>query len=168
MIKQTIEFTSDTGDLRIQRKTTRELKQWQIRTLQRFRQEPGRPRYPIRWTSERQRRFVMAKLTRENNLPYRRTGALVKAWDVNVDYQQVSRWEAFQINLLRFLAEFGVGTRPQAPAAGVIVEVTNDSPIEQYVTGIHQQGFHQDTGWYKSKTVLDTVTAEVEGILSDL
>ncbi len=41
-----------------------------------LRAEPGPPRYPIRWKSERQRRYVMAKLRRENNLPYRRTHAL--------------------------------------------------------------------------------------------
>jgi hypothetical protein len=44
--------------------------------------EPGQPRYPIRWTSEKQRRYVMAKLRREGNLPYQRTHALVRGWQV--------------------------------------------------------------------------------------
>jgi hypothetical protein len=43
---------------------------------------PGPVRYPIQWTSERQRRYVMAKLRRERNLPYRRTHALVRGWKV--------------------------------------------------------------------------------------
>jgi hypothetical protein len=38
-------------------------------------------RYPIRWDSERQRRYVMAKLRREGNLPYQRTGAHANAWE---------------------------------------------------------------------------------------
>lgn len=36
--------------------------------------------YPVQWDSERQRRFVMWKLRKENNLPYRRTGKYVAAW----------------------------------------------------------------------------------------
>lgn len=36
-------------------------------------------RYPIPWTSEKQRRFVMAKLRREG-LPYRRTGKAQTSW----------------------------------------------------------------------------------------
>lgn len=36
----------------------------------------GKPiRYPVNWDSERQRVFVIAKLRRENNLPYKRTHA---------------------------------------------------------------------------------------------
>lgn len=43
--------------------------------------EPGLPvTYPIEWDSEKQRRFVMAKLKRENNLPYKRTNAYVNGW----------------------------------------------------------------------------------------
>lgn len=47
----------------------------------RLRAEPGRPRYPLAWASEKQRRYVMAKLRRQGNLPYRRTHGLVKAWE---------------------------------------------------------------------------------------
>lgn len=54
--------------------------------LKRLRTEPGRPDYPIQWTSEKQRRFVMAKLTRENNLPYQRTHATSQAWGVSVTF----------------------------------------------------------------------------------
>lgn len=38
--------------------------------------------YPLRWKSQKQRRYVIAKLRREGNLPYRRTGALTEAWRV--------------------------------------------------------------------------------------
>jgi hypothetical protein len=44
---------------------------------------PPRPDYPIRWTSERQRRFVLAKLRRENNLPYKRRG-IQRLWVITI------------------------------------------------------------------------------------
>lgn len=45
--------------------------------------ETGKPvTYPIDWDSPKQRRFVMAKLRRENNLPYRRTGRYEASWKV--------------------------------------------------------------------------------------
>jgi hypothetical protein len=51
--------------------------------LRELRAAPARPRYPIQWTSEKQRRYVMAMLRRTNNLPYRRTGKLVRGWKSN-------------------------------------------------------------------------------------
>ena len=35
---------------------------------------------PFAWSSEKQRKFVMAKLRRENNLPYSRTQQLRRGW----------------------------------------------------------------------------------------
>lgn len=37
-------------------------------------------RYPINWDSQKQKRFVIAKLRRENNLPYQRSGAHSAGW----------------------------------------------------------------------------------------
>lgn len=54
-----------------------------VGNIQKLMQEPGAPiRYPVQWDSEKQRRFVMAKLKRENNLPYRRTGQYNAAWQI--------------------------------------------------------------------------------------
>lgn len=36
--------------------------------------------YPIRWDSLKQKIYVIAKLRRERNLPYKRTGAYEQAW----------------------------------------------------------------------------------------
>lgn len=47
--------------------------------------EPAKPNYPLRWKSARQRRYVMAKLRREDNLPYTRTHAFNKAYDLVMD-----------------------------------------------------------------------------------
>ena len=41
---------------------------------------PSSPRYPLKWRSEKQRRFVMAKLRMANNIPYRRTDKLRGGW----------------------------------------------------------------------------------------
>jgi len=41
-----------------------------------------RPTYPIKWDSERQRRFVIAMLRAQDNLPYSRTDALPRAWEI--------------------------------------------------------------------------------------
>ena len=54
--------------------------------LERLQTEPGPPRYPLKWRSEKQRRFVMAKLRRENNLPYQRTGDLVAGWSIEAEF----------------------------------------------------------------------------------
>jgi len=43
--------------------------------------KPGIPvTYPIQWDSEKQRRFVMAKLTKDNDLPYTRKGDYIQGW----------------------------------------------------------------------------------------
>jgi hypothetical protein len=39
-----------------------------------------KPRRPITWDSEKQRKFVLAKLRREGNLPYQRTGKTQRGW----------------------------------------------------------------------------------------
>lgn len=55
------------------------------RTNRNYRQlttEPPPPSYPLRWKSVRQRRYVMAKLRREDNLPYTRTHRFNKSYDL--------------------------------------------------------------------------------------
>lgn len=87
---------------------------------------PPRVAYPIQWTSEKQRKKVMATLREENNLPYRRTGALEAA----------NRYYAVQT----------------PDGATLILE--NTSPYSKYVYGgasaasaKHQQRMHINSGW---------------------
>lgn len=75
--------------------------------------------YPLRWKSERQRRYVMAKLRRENNLPYQRTDELVDGWEVTI-----------QANL----------------SEGALI-VENKTPHARYVQGDDAQPMHLDNGW---------------------
>jgi len=51
--------------------------------VQRKMSKEGSPiSYPVKWDSEKQRRFVMAKLRLEDNLPYQRTGDYVNNWSI--------------------------------------------------------------------------------------
>lgn len=54
------------------------------RLLSRLATYPPKPSYPLRWKSAKQRRYVMAKLRRENNLPYQRTGELGRSYGVSL------------------------------------------------------------------------------------
>lgn len=43
----------------------------------------GKPiSYPVRWASEKQRRYVIALLRSKGNLPYRRTGKHPSSWNI--------------------------------------------------------------------------------------
>lgn len=104
--------------------------------LRRLGEQPGAPVYPIRWTSERQRRYVMALLRANDNLPYRRTGQLSRSWK----------------HTLRLLPQSG------------IITVFSGVPYARYVTGgldtegdnryTPQQEFHRRTGWRPAQPVI--------------
>lgn len=91
----------------------------------RLRQEPPPAKKPIEWTSRKQQRYVIAKLRREGNLPYRRTHRLAHGWHVIGEYDQ------------------GL----------TAIHLYNDNPVTGYVyggsddAGYHQQQFHINTGW---------------------
>lgn len=168
MIKQEIVITPVTNDIRVSRETSRALQKWQTQTLQRLQAEPGKPHYPIRWTSERQRRAFFATDGFGRGIPTRRTHTLSQGWTVFVDIDQIGRIEAYRAALLTFLARLVGMAQPQPPAASVIIRVDNPIDYEQYVTGIHQQGFHNDTGWHYAPDILHTAFVQVEGIVNEL
>jgi hypothetical protein len=89
--------------------------------------EPGRPRYPLRWKSAKQRRFVMAKLRRERNLPYRRSHRAARGWIcVRDDIQE------------------GVG----------LIRVENKTRYVEFVQGDSAQPMHLDTGWPQAALII--------------
>lgn len=97
--------------------------------------------YPIRWTSEKQRRFVFSQILKQdsdgNIIPYQRTGKLAESWQV------------------MFTVQSGEGT--------VIVENTYNRA--QFIYGAlaqdesrakrFQQKWHVRTGWEFAKTTVD-------------
>lgn len=53
-----------------------------VRIRRRLAAHVRRPTYPIDWDSDKQRRFVLALLRRQGNLPYRPTGRYEKNWQI--------------------------------------------------------------------------------------
>ena len=110
--------------------------------LAKFRTEPGAVVYPIKWTSDRQRKAFFASNGFGHGIPYTRSHDLVNAWHLVVVYQA---------NRLTQIA------------------LSNDNPARQFVTGWRQQQFHAITGWYKDADLLDQADAELtDAIETDL
>ena len=87
--------------------------------------DPGPVKYPIQWTSDKQRRAFFATDGFGRGIPTRRTGAYRKGYQVFV-----------------------------VPSPdGFLVVLRNDNPAAAFVGGIWQQPFHQDTGWAKVSDV---------------
>lgn len=80
--------------------------------LPRLQTEPGKPTYPLKWRSQKQRRYVMAKLRREGNLPYQRSHNLARGWKVEVIYNPRSNVEITDIVIYNAVpyAKFVVGS----------------------------------------------------------
>lgn len=108
-----------------------------------FRQEPGAVKTPIKWTSAKQRRYVMM-LKRMGLIPspYVRTHALAKGWTLTVVY---------------------------TPGELSSIELTNPVEYATYVIGLRRQDFHATTGWYyapdKAAEWVAIFTDEVERAL---
>ncbi len=114
----------------------------QRRLINILRVYPKGAKHPIQWTSERQRRFVMAKLTREDNLPYQRSGRFGQSWEGKVEWGDLS----------------GSTT------------ITNTSGIGQFMVGDRQQGFHKNTGWIsaeeKAEAFMDEAAKEARDAIA--
>lgn len=106
---------------------------------QRLAIEPRKPRYPLRWKSQKQKRFVMALLRRTNNLPYQRTNELLSRY--SVDYGASDQEGTLAIN--------------------------NRSPKARWVIGDDAQPFHLDTGWVQIAPVIAEYRPIVEQWLTD-
>lgn len=102
--------------------------------------EPGPPVYPIRWKSEKQRRYVIAKLREDDNLPYQRTHALSAGWKAVIE----------------------------PDGEGGIMTVSNKSPIAQFVQGDYAQPFHLQSGWPQVGNIISDARVEAESILIDV
>ncbi len=85
-----------------------------------------KPSYPLQWKSEKQRRFVMAKLRKAGNIPYKRTGAFQKGWKTTSVNDKTSS----------------------------ILTVSNDSGITEYVSGSSADRQPMFPQWYHYEDVL--------------
>lgn len=89
--------------------------------------EPGRPKYPIRWKSERQRRAYFATRGFGHGIPYVRTHKLSQGWRVVLD---------------------------DITASTGVFRIENSAPETRYVQGDDAQPYHLDTGWVQSAPVI--------------
>lgn len=86
----------------------------------------SKPTYPLRWKSEKQRRYVMAKLRKAGNLPYKRTGKFQKSWKVTAVKDK----------------------------SGGVISVSNDSGITEYVAGSSAERQPMFPQWYHYEDTL--------------
>ncbi len=110
------------------------------RLIIRLSTEPGRPRYPLRWKSAKQRRYVMARLRETGNLPYVRTHGLARGWAVTLDSIQ--------------------------EGAGAFI-VSNPSRAAEYVQGDFAQPYHLDSGWPQAAPIIQEFAAGFESDVID-
>jgi hypothetical protein len=82
---------------------------------------PGPPRYPLRWSSDRQRRAFFATDGFGGGIPTRRSDSIVNEWRA-----------LFQ----------------QTKDGGTLI-IENDHPAATFLQGSNQQPFHKDTGWVR-------------------
>jgi hypothetical protein len=118
-------------------------------TLARLQREPGAVKYPIQWTSERQRRAFFATNGFGAGIPYRRTGGLARSW-VITNAIQSGRYTITLANTSR-AAKFVYGT--------LNMQSLNDAMRPQ-------QQFHPNTGWLTAQPIavdwINAVRASVE------
>lgn len=91
-----------------------------------LRVQPARPKYKIRWQSERQRRAFFASDGFGKGIPYRRTDKLMKGWKVEIE--------------------------PIQSGAGLIL--INRVPSAEFVQGSRMQRMHKASGYVPSKKVV--------------
>lgn len=110
-----------------------------VRALQ---TKPGPPRYPIRWTSKRQRRAFFATNGFGRGIPTRRTGAIAAGWK----------------------AEF------IATEDGGILAISNPREEAKFVQGPQPfgQGFHRDTGWAQIDDYEEMFYADSQGVATQV
>lgn len=104
-----------------------------------FKEEPGPPKRPIVWTSEKQRKYVMMKLARKE-MKHERTHRHSEGWKYEVIY---------------------------VPGSISSVEVYNEVPRIEYVEGYRQQAWLATTGWIEARPLAELWSDELEDHIED-
>lgn len=95
---------------------------------------PGKVKYPIQWTSERQRRAFFATNGFGGGIPYVRTGNLAKAWKADYGRNDLG---------------FYISVRNDDTAAAFVVGQLYAGARDTY------QRMHRNTGWQRAKPTVD-------------
>lgn len=123
------------------------VKRTQKTVNQRLKKPAGPVKYPIAWTSDRQRRAFFATNGFGRGIPTRRSGAVQRGWTYTSDVN--------------------------ADALTGEVTLDNRVPYAKYVYGdftpdfAPQQRFHRITGWERANKVADDLFAEVIDYVDD-
>lgn len=100
----------------------------------------------IRWKSERQRKFVMAMLRKDNNLPYKRTFKLRQGWEAVVEVDPKSGTITVTVQNTAVGPDGKGGMKKYQPfVSGNIGLGTSRQSMQRYSKPI--QPFHKDRGW---------------------
>jgi hypothetical protein len=95
---------------------------------------PGQVKYPIQWTSEKQRKAFFATDGFGHGIPYKRTGQLMRSWEVVTDVTRDGMW----------------------------MSVRNRAPAAPFVVGGWQQGYHATTGWPLANPIIWGIGFELQ------
>ncbi len=107
------------------------------KALRALTREPGKPNYPLRWQSARQRRAFFASGGFGRGIPTQRSGKLLQSWDVK--YENTSE--------------------------GGVVSLVNPVSYMKFVQGDEAQRFHLDTGYVQVEDVVDDYQQEVGDVV---
>jgi len=105
--------------------------------LRSLRHTPGKPKYPIAWTSERQRRAFFASNGFERGIPTKRSGKLQDGWSIVATRRR--RSTVIVIENSTSYARYVQG------------EINFKSPAEALAM---RQRFHKDTGWRAAQPII--------------
>lgn len=94
------------------------------------RRVPGPVKYPIQWTSEKQRRAFFATDGFGHGIPYKRRRPGIE-----------SHWEVLT----------------QVRETGATISIVNDDPATPFVYGRFKQAFHTNTGWPDARPIIDQI-----------
>lgn len=111
---------------------------------------PPPAKKPIEWTSDKQRRFVMAKLRREDNLPYKRTGRANASW--RVELKQEGNTSRIVVQNTWDASQFVYGTLNMKSRNAALAV---------------QQKFHRNTGWPLAVDIVKPGLLEIKDIYLD-
>lgn len=131
--------------------------------LQKLREYPGAPRHPLRWKSEKQRKYVMMLLReRGEEGGYKRTFKLRKGWQYSIDvdtktgdvklrvWNEAESYDPIKKKPVRYMpfvqGNIGLGE--------------SDRSAQRYAAPI--QPFHRDTGWNPAAPIIQTAFREAE------
>lgn len=127
--------------------------------IQELRRYPGKPHHPLRWKSQKQRRYVMMLLRATGQEDgYKRTFKLARGWQYSVTVDSDGSMTLRVWNEAEFHDPItGITTRYMPFVQGNIGLGTSDRSLQRYDAPI--QPFHKDTGWNPAAPIIKKYTA---------